>query len=122
VGLLPLSLGASDRLLNANHDEVYYKGMPMYKGKVAYSINILRMINYFIISVFSFMKGNIYSHLCFHAQVPNYASNIQTSYSEQIGKYSFLDFGVWMFGYQMLLSPMKIINVQMYSISVTYIH
>ncbi|CAJ2677403.1 unnamed protein product [Trifolium pratense] len=33
VGLLPLSLGASDRLLNANHDDVYFKGMPMYKGK-----------------------------------------------------------------------------------------
>ncbi|XP_012572323.1 probable CoA ligase CCL12 [Cicer arietinum] len=34
VGLFPLSLGASDRLLNADHEEVYYKGMPMYKGKV----------------------------------------------------------------------------------------
>jgi hypothetical protein len=67
VGLLPLSLGASDRLLNANHDEVYFKGMPMYKGKVCSSINMLRMIftfryNYFDISVLSFMKGNIYSH------------------------------------------------------------
>ncbi|CAI8618643.1 unnamed protein product [Vicia faba] len=33
VGLFPLSLGASDRLLNADHDEVYFKGMPVYKGK-----------------------------------------------------------------------------------------
>ncbi|XP_027345286.1 probable acyl-activating enzyme 18, peroxisomal isoform X2 [Abrus precatorius] len=34
VGLFPLSLGASDRLLNADHEEVYFKGMPIYKGKV----------------------------------------------------------------------------------------
>ncbi|KAJ6427959.1 hypothetical protein OIU84_023378 [Salix udensis] len=32
VGLFPLYLGASDRLLNADHDKVYFKGMPMYKG------------------------------------------------------------------------------------------
>ncbi|CAK7339128.1 unnamed protein product [Dovyalis caffra] len=32
VGLFPLYLGASERLLNANHDKVYFKGMPMYKG------------------------------------------------------------------------------------------
>ncbi|KAJ1426115.1 AMP-dependent synthetase/ligase [Sesbania bispinosa] len=34
VGLFPLSLGASDRLLNADHEKVYFKGMPIYKGKV----------------------------------------------------------------------------------------
>ena len=34
VGLFPLYLGASDRLLNADHDKVYFKGMPMYKGMV----------------------------------------------------------------------------------------
>ncbi|XP_061372767.1 probable CoA ligase CCL12 [Gastrolobium bilobum] len=34
VGLFPLSLGASDRLLNADHEKVYYKGMPIYKGQV----------------------------------------------------------------------------------------
>ncbi|KAK7247117.1 hypothetical protein RIF29_41994 [Crotalaria pallida] len=34
VGLFPLYMGASDRLLNANHEEVYFKGMPIYKGKV----------------------------------------------------------------------------------------
>ncbi|GER50673.1 acetyl-coenzyme A synthetase [Striga asiatica] len=33
VGLLPLYMGATDRLLNADHDEVYFKGMPMYKGR-----------------------------------------------------------------------------------------
>lgn len=65
MGLFPLSLGASDRLLNADHEEVYYKGMPMYKGKVSSSI-MLRMIftfryNYFEISVLSFMKVNIFS-------------------------------------------------------------
>ncbi|XP_030508232.2 probable CoA ligase CCL12 isoform X1 [Cannabis sativa] len=32
VGLIPLYLGASDRLLNADHEEVYFKGMPLYKG------------------------------------------------------------------------------------------
>lgn len=32
VGLSPLLMGASDRLLNADHDKVYFKGMPMYKG------------------------------------------------------------------------------------------
>ncbi|XP_061375198.1 probable CoA ligase CCL12 [Gastrolobium bilobum] len=34
VGLFPLYLGATDRLLNADHEEVYFKGMPIYKGKV----------------------------------------------------------------------------------------
>ncbi|KAM7502893.1 hypothetical protein LguiB_001797 [Lonicera macranthoides] len=32
VGLFPLYMGATDRLLNADHEEVYFKGMPMYKG------------------------------------------------------------------------------------------
>ncbi|XP_023533695.1 probable acyl-activating enzyme 18, peroxisomal [Cucurbita pepo subsp. pepo] len=32
IGLFPLYLGASDRLLNADHHEVYFKGMPIYKG------------------------------------------------------------------------------------------
>ncbi|KAJ9183134.1 hypothetical protein P3X46_007039 [Hevea brasiliensis] len=32
VGLFPLYLGASDRLLNADHYKVYFKGMPMFKG------------------------------------------------------------------------------------------
>ncbi|GLT74244.1 hypothetical protein SLA2020_460510 [Shorea laevis] len=32
VGLFPLFLGATERLLNADHEKVYYKGMPMYKG------------------------------------------------------------------------------------------
>lgn len=34
VGLFPLYLGATDRLLNADHDDVYFKGMPMYQGMV----------------------------------------------------------------------------------------
>ncbi|KAE9610440.1 hypothetical protein Lal_00006179 [Lupinus albus] len=34
LALFPLYMGASDRLLNADHDEVYFKGMPIYKGKV----------------------------------------------------------------------------------------
>ncbi|GMN67874.1 hypothetical protein TIFTF001_036960 [Ficus carica] len=32
VGLFPLYLGATDRLLNADHEKVYFKGMPMYEG------------------------------------------------------------------------------------------
>ncbi|CAL5354257.1 unnamed protein product [Camellia sinensis] len=32
VGLFPQYMGATDRLLNADHEEVYFKGMPMYKG------------------------------------------------------------------------------------------
>ncbi|XP_057956437.1 probable CoA ligase CCL12 isoform X2 [Malania oleifera] len=32
VGLFPLYMGATDRLLNADHEEVYFKGMPVYKG------------------------------------------------------------------------------------------
>uniref|UniRef100_A0A0D3CQZ7 Mediator of RNA polymerase II transcription subunit 13 n=1 Tax=Brassica oleracea var. oleracea TaxID=109376 RepID=A0A0D3CQZ7_BRAOL len=31
VGLFPQHFGATDRLLNADHEEVYFKGMPMYK-------------------------------------------------------------------------------------------
>ncbi|GAU39840.1 hypothetical protein TSUD_68880 [Trifolium subterraneum] len=51
VGLLPLSLGASDRLLNADHDAVYFKGMPMYNGKVLrrHGDIIKRMVGGYII-------------------------------------------------------------------------
>ncbi|KAF9603859.1 hypothetical protein IFM89_038117 [Coptis chinensis] len=34
VGLFPIYMGATDRLVNADHEEVYFKGMPMYKGMV----------------------------------------------------------------------------------------
>lgn len=52
MGLFPVSLGASDRLLNADHDEVYFKGMPLYKGKVSTtSINMLRMIFPFCLDI-----------------------------------------------------------------------
>lgn len=33
VGLFALYMGATERLLNADHEEVYFKGMPIYKGK-----------------------------------------------------------------------------------------
>lgn len=33
VGLFPQYLGATDRLLNADHEDVYFKGMPIYNGK-----------------------------------------------------------------------------------------
>ena len=36
VGLFPLIMGATDWLLNADHEEVYFKGMPMYKGMVCW--------------------------------------------------------------------------------------
>ncbi|KAL3719821.1 hypothetical protein ACJRO7_004752 [Eucalyptus globulus] len=32
VGLFPVYMGATNRLLNADHEEVYFKGMPTYKG------------------------------------------------------------------------------------------
>ncbi|XP_015878808.2 probable CoA ligase CCL12 [Ziziphus jujuba] len=32
VGLIPIYMGATDRLLNADHEKVYFKGMPLYKG------------------------------------------------------------------------------------------
>ncbi|KAK1435215.1 hypothetical protein QVD17_00976 [Tagetes erecta] len=32
VGLFPIYMGATDRLLNANHEEIYFKGMPVYNG------------------------------------------------------------------------------------------
>ncbi|XP_052205959.1 probable CoA ligase CCL12 isoform X2 [Diospyros lotus] len=32
VGLFPLYMGATDRLLNADHEKVYFRGMPIYKG------------------------------------------------------------------------------------------
>lgn len=32
VGLFPRYMGATDRLLNADNEEVYFKGMPVYKG------------------------------------------------------------------------------------------
>ncbi|PRQ35725.1 putative acetate--CoA ligase [Rosa chinensis] len=32
VGLFPLYMGATDRLLNADHEKVYFKGMPIYNG------------------------------------------------------------------------------------------
>ncbi|MFS7905659.1 putative acetate--CoA ligase [Helianthus anomalus] len=32
VGLFPVYMGATDRLLNADHDKIYFKGMPVYNG------------------------------------------------------------------------------------------
>ncbi|GAB2229378.1 hypothetical protein Droror1_Dr00023517 [Drosera rotundifolia] len=32
MALSPIHMGASDRLLNADHEEIYFKGMPEYKG------------------------------------------------------------------------------------------
>lgn len=34
VGLFPVWMGATDRLLNADHKKVYFDGMPTYKGMV----------------------------------------------------------------------------------------
>ncbi|MED6180887.1 putative CoA ligase ccl12 [Stylosanthes scabra] len=38
AALFPHIMGATDRLLNADHDEVYFKGMPIYKGKLYASV------------------------------------------------------------------------------------
>jgi hypothetical protein len=34
VGLFPLHFGATNWLLNADHDKVYFDGMPIYNGRV----------------------------------------------------------------------------------------
>lgn len=34
VGLFSLYMGATDRLLNADHEKVYFEGMPQYNGMV----------------------------------------------------------------------------------------
>uniref|UniRef100_A0A804M5V3 4-coumarate--CoA ligase n=1 Tax=Zea mays TaxID=4577 RepID=A0A804M5V3_MAIZE len=44
VGLFPLYFGATDRLLNADHDKVYFDGMPIYKGRTS-SVEIERVCN-----------------------------------------------------------------------------
>lgn len=46
VGLFPLYMGATDRLLNANHDDVYFKGMPEYRGMVWHFVWFLFFIGY----------------------------------------------------------------------------
>lgn len=35
IGLFPTQMGATDRLLNADHEKVYFEGMPMYKDTVS---------------------------------------------------------------------------------------
>ncbi|XVF04548.1 hypothetical protein REPUB_Repub05bG0093000 [Reevesia pubescens] len=42
VGLFPLYLGATDRLLNADNEKVYFEGMPLYNGKTS-SVEIERV-------------------------------------------------------------------------------
>jgi hypothetical protein len=34
MGLVPIYLGATNRLLNADHYKVYFDGMPIFKGVV----------------------------------------------------------------------------------------
>ena len=35
LALYPISFGASSTLLNADHDKIYFKGMPYFKGRVS---------------------------------------------------------------------------------------
>lgn len=42
VGLFPLYFGASERLLNADHYKVYFKGMPMFKGMVCFYLSFFQ--------------------------------------------------------------------------------
>ena len=59
VGLLPLYLGATDRLLNADHEKVYFEGMPMYNGMVRSTAPFLEYI--FIGKEFNiFKKGKLW--------------------------------------------------------------
>uniref|UniRef100_A0A9I9EAE9 Acyl-activating enzyme 18, peroxisomal n=1 Tax=Cucumis melo TaxID=3656 RepID=A0A9I9EAE9_CUCME len=43
IGLFPIYLGASNELLNADHDEVYFKGMPIYNGMGLLVQNLLQL-------------------------------------------------------------------------------
>lgn len=36
VGLFPVYMGATERLLNADHEKVYFEGMPIYNGRVSF--------------------------------------------------------------------------------------
>lgn len=45
MGLWPLYMGATDRLLNADHEEVYFKGMPLYKGMVRLKLTSQKNLN-----------------------------------------------------------------------------
>jgi hypothetical protein len=58
VGLFPIYMGATDRLHNADHEKVYFKGMPMYKGMVYLYLPIVEYLHaYFFLCliVMSFM-------------------------------------------------------------------
>ncbi|EMS61140.1 Acetyl-coenzyme A synthetase [Triticum urartu] len=44
VGLFPLYFGATNRLLNADHDKVYFDGMPIYRERTS-SVEIERVCN-----------------------------------------------------------------------------
>ncbi|KAK1282507.1 putative acyl-activating enzyme 18, peroxisomal [Acorus calamus] len=44
VALFPVYMGATDRLLNADNEEIYFKGMPTYKGMTS-SVEIERVCN-----------------------------------------------------------------------------
>ena len=57
VGLFPLSMGSSDSLLNADHEEVYFKGMPLYKGTVSFR-SFSSTLVWQVSSLFLLLKGN----------------------------------------------------------------
>ena len=43
VGLFPLYFGATNWLLNADHDKVYFDGMPIYNGRVWNCMSVIHL-------------------------------------------------------------------------------
>ncbi|KAG4187031.1 hypothetical protein ERO13_A08G079801v2, partial [Gossypium hirsutum] len=64
VGLLPLYLGATNRLLNADHEKVYFNGMPMHNGMVRSYASFLGYIIFLV-------KNSIYSMKVKNIQTTN---------------------------------------------------
>ena len=68
VGLFPLYMGATERLLNADHDEVYFKGMPMYKGMVCINLPPLLFLQKYLLASSSdslwAMTSFVVSYIC----------------------------------------------------------
>lgn len=44
MALGPLMFGASNKLLNADHHDVYFKGMPLWKGRVSEFFSIFIIV------------------------------------------------------------------------------
>lgn len=57
MALSPLMFGASSTLLNANHYDVYFKGMPSWNGKVSIKSPYLRCVSVLNVGKQEKLKG-----------------------------------------------------------------